>query len=449
MSQGAYALPRPMELPDSRASARVQALPWAVKFFLAFLGMVTVFGKGPTYLGVPPLYWAELCLASLVAWMLLRSGPKAFFLPSPQPLSLAITAYMGLGAILVAIHLPSGGLDAIRDGAIWYYGVFYFVGLYVTRNAQMGDRMWHAIRIFWVFATLWGALDFSTGHELEQAEPILPWRGVSLWSNSNSEVVQNMCFGAVIILGSSLLDRRLWLRLLLSLPALLVLGFAVLDYGRGAKVGFVVGILVAVSLAVAGGARAFRFGRSIFPILLIGILVLLFLAAYLELDLARLTNMDRFVKDQGTAGWRTLWWGNLYREVMIENPAFGLGFGRDWWLWNPEIEMDKFDAHPVRAPHNFNVTVFSRMGFVGTALWLSVLVIGIGGLYGRIWRGGFSPQRQEELAIWIAFIVATWLNSTFGVLMEGPALGVWFWFALGFAWGRTREWRGVPAGGPR
>ena len=36
-----------------RADAR---LPWPVWILCAFLFLVTVFGKGPTYLGIPPLF---------------------------------------------------------------------------------------------------------------------------------------------------------------------------------------------------------------------------------------------------------------------------------------------------------------------------------------------------------------------------------------------------------
>ena len=47
------------------------------------------------------------------------------------------------------------------------------------------------------------------------------------------------------------------------------------------------------------------------------------------------------------------------------------------------------------------------------------------------------PSAREELAFWLLMLTATWGNSSVGVLMEGPVLGVWFWFALGFAWGRS------------
>jgi hypothetical protein len=41
-------------------------------------------------------------------------------------------------------------------------------------------------------------------------------------------------------------------------------------------------------------------------------------------------------------------------------------------------------------------------------------------------------------------LVFTVVNSSFGVLMEGPVLGVWFWFALGFALGRSHAYVASP-----
>jgi hypothetical protein len=40
-------------------------------------------------------------------------------------------------------------------------------------------------------------------------------------------------------------------------------------------------------------------------------------------------------------------------------------------------------------------------------------------------------------------LVATWVNSSFGVLMEGPVLGIWFWFALGFSSRRSAGFDGL------
>ena len=111
-------------------------------------------------------------------------------------------------------------------------------------------------------------------------------------------------------------------------------------------------------------------------------------------------------------------------------------------MYNPYLVGNEHEAWPVRSPHNINMTVFARTGIVGGVLWFAILGIGFGLLFRRVWRGRvrghtYSPERREELVFWLLMLTATWGNSSVGVLMEGPVLGVWFWFALGFAWGRS------------
>jgi O-antigen ligase len=225
-----------------------------------------------------------------------------------------------------------------------------------------------------------------------------------------------------------------------------------------------VGVFVALLLV---WALRFAPGRTLFFSALLTRGVMLAAVAVLAASLCygdrvlRLMQLDRFTEaakpteQRGTAYWRWVWWQRLGHEVMKQDPAFGLGFGESLNVYNPFLEGNEHTAWPVRSPHNYNITIFSRMGLVGAALWVSILALGIGGLYARIWRGrwrgrSYTPERREELAFWVLCLVTTWGNATFGVLMEGPVLGIWFWFALGFAFQRSRstgepEESGVPA----
>jgi O-antigen ligase len=163
-------------------------------------------------------------------------------------------------------------------------------------------------------------------------------------------------------------------------------------------------------------------------------------------QIMRLSRLDRFAgadpsNPDGTANWRLIWWQNLYDHVMETNPVVGVGFGQSLHIYNPLLESDD-EEFVVRSPHNFNMTVFARMGFSGVCLWAGILIIGIGGLCRRVLRGTvrghlYTVERRDELAFWTTMLVCTVVNSSFGVLMEGPVLGIWFWFALGFATGRS------------
>ena len=433
----------------SAAAPRTTPIPWPVRLLLLYLAAITIIGKGPTYLGYPPLFWGEMVLAVLMFWSLSAPADGELGIPEPRPLSVAVLLYVLLGVVLTAISYPRWGLDAIRDAAIWYYAAFYFFGVRLARQEALADRVWKILQVFWILAMLWGLADHVTDHRLSELGPVLPWRGISVLSNSNSELLQNMALGALLVLCTDFLDGFPLLRLMLCSAAVPALVFFLLSRSRGQKVGLLVGILSVLLLRLSHG-QPLRFGSRILRSMLAAAVLVGVAALVLQTDIRQLTNFDRFAEDEGTATWRVVWWKQLAQEVFFTNPAFGLGFGREWQLYNPEIVLNRFDPWPVRAPHNFNVTVFSRMGIVGSMLWAAILVTGAGGLFARIWRGGFGlwrypPQRREELAFWLLMILATWGNGSFGVLMEGPVLGVWFWFALGFASRRSLPPPAAPA----
>ena len=147
---------------------------------------------------------------------------------------------------------------------------------------------------------------------------------------------------------------------------------------------------------------------------------------------------------RGTSLWRLVWWKQLVKVTLREHPVWGLGYGTDLSYYNHYLRRLDEGAWPTRSPHNFNMTVFSRMGLLGLALWAAILLLGVGGLLWRAWRNRagnrvLEPDERAELIFWAAMLAATWVNSSLGVLMEGPVLGIWFWFALGF--GSARAFR--------
>ena len=417
-------------------------VPW---FLLTYLAAITIIGKGPTYLGFPPLYWGELVLAL----GLLKLAPWAWgtsYVYSTRHLILLLLAFMTEGAILTALSVGRWGLDALRDAAIWYYGLFFFVGLGLASRQAVADRVWRLFRIFWIVSLVWNTADILSRQRLSHSGPIIPWRGVPILFNSTHEAGQNLALGALIVLCTTTIYKRTFLRVLLVPIALLGLGVFTISEGRGMRVGLGAGVIIVLMLGFS------RYRKSCFNQRLITLSVAVVPLAVLAAlvfsgQIAKITNLDRFAEadpmnPEGTANWRMIWWQHLYDHVMDTNPAFGIGFGESLHLYNPLLESLE-EEFVVRSPHNFNVTVFTRMGFVGLFLWAAILVLGIGGLCGRVWRGRtargqpYTEERRDELAFWIVMLVCTVVNSSFGVLMEGPVLGIWFWFALGFASGRS------------
>ncbi len=437
----------------SSASAPVRAdarLPWPVWILCAFLFLVTVFGKGPTYLGIPPLFIGEIVLAVSVVWMVNRYGLQRALLADESLLACLIVLFMALGAVLTARCLGENGIDAIRDAAIWYYAAFFFVGHAIGSDVRIGPLVWRSLAIAWGFALVWGTVDqlmqMTLGWGVATLGPVLPWRGEPLFFNSNYEEVQQMGLAGLLVLHPRLHQGHLgkWQKPLAAV-GVLALGLVAIAHGRGVKVGLALAAGMLAILHFAPGRPLQISKRTVAAILILVIVVGCGVTLFAD-DFLQVTKLDRFVgadpsAPSGTAYWRVIWWRVLWQEVNSRNPLFGLGFGQSLSIYNPYLVGDELNAWPVRSPHNFNITVFSRMGFAGLAVWLSVLAAGVGGLFLLVWRGRgevADPLRREELAFWIVLLVATWGNGSFGVLMEGPVLGIWFWFALGFAHGRSK-----------
>src|SRR5215471_8895762 len=108
--QSATCLENSFRSPSADSRVRV---PW---FLVIYLGAITIFGKGPTYLGIPPLYWGEIVmflgLFRIAPWL-----QGTGYLRQANSLTVGIIAYMTLGAILAAFSLQRWRLDALRDSA--------------------------------------------------------------------------------------------------------------------------------------------------------------------------------------------------------------------------------------------------------------------------------------------------------------------------------------------
>ena len=442
----------------------IGAVPFAVWALLAYLAGITIFGKGPTYLGYPPVYWGEIVLGLGLLWALARKGAAGLGNQQLRPLSAAVLLFVAYGMVRTCISFSEWGLDAWRDAAVWYYAGFYFIGINVARLPRLGNRVWRAVCGFWVAALLWGVAETLSGNALSTLSPIIPWRGVPVLSSSHSDLLQNMALGSILVLCVQRAKRSpLWQNLLWVVA---VVGFVLflLSYGRGVKVGLGLGILCVIALNLRQ-VRSIQFSARLYRLLAVAVITLLLLVATLGLGLGDVGHMSRFeevslASDHGSVHWRLIWWEHLMTELVERNPLFGLGFGENLAAFNPYIETGDYSSWPIRAPHNVNVTVLSRMGFVGFAIWLAVLLRGIGGLFLRIWRSdvGTRPHaslrlraasrlrtvRREEVSFWLLMLLTTLGNGSFGVLMEGPVLGVWFWFALGFSSGRSLALREAP-----
>ena len=150
--------------------------------------------------------------------------------------------------------------------------------------------------------------------------------------------------------------------------------------------------------------------------------------------------------------WRVVFWLRCAHYTLEQAPLLGVGFGtnltnllRNTKAWPMYIDSMRVDP-PNRSPHNAHVTVLTRLGLPGFALWLAILAAVLWGALQTCWhhRRLASAQAAAEpdaaalhregfwdglalLGVWLIYLWA----MTFGVVLEGPMGGVWFWALTG------------------
>ncbi len=148
--------------------------------------------------------------------------------------------------------------------------------------------------------------------------------------------------------------------------------------------------------------------------------------------------------------WRAIFWMRCWNYTLAQAPLFGLGFGpnltnllRETPAWPTYIDSMRMDP-PNRSPHCAHITVFARLGFAGLALWLAILGLVFWSGLSACWRqrnlvletGSAVHQRRfwDTLTLLGAWTLIAWTMS-FGVILEGPFGGMWFWTLSGvLAW---------------
>lgn len=92
---------------------------------------------------------------------------------------------------------------------------------------------------------------------------------------------------------------------------------------------------------------------------------------------------------------------------------------------------------PLRSPHNSHVDVFTRMGLIGSVLWV---------LFWLTWfahmlrartrlRGPGDQVRCALLGVILVGVTATLVNAYFDPTLEAPPSAIWLWTLVGLGVG--------------
>lgn len=394
--------------------------------------------------GTLPLFPAELGLAIIGTWLLWECARERTLPIVKDVLNVSLIVWIVIGCLRIVGDLRIHGVDAVRDFAMIYYALFFFVAQFV---ASRGDTHW----LRRVILTSSGALlplfllfeafpDFFTYRLTIRDTPVIFFKGDLAGTF--------MSVGALAWLLRHEEKRQQWGSLVMGLA------LAATMMSTGNRASMLALAVAAVFLAAAGRTAILKklIAAAVAGIVIIAAWTVLSgrpwsqspLMAFYERTASifdfrgERTYRAESVEQKGDNNqFRTVWWKVVIDETNSQAPLRGLGFGHD--LATPFLRTyypDSDDIFTARSPHNVFITIYARMGAIGLAAWLVVTIaIGIGAI-----RSMRHLPLSETLPACTAVALLT--SATFGVVLEGPMGAVVFWIALGIAHG-TRISSGV------
>lgn len=427
-------------------------------FLASLIGLLLGYmlqGRGFAYLGLPPLYIGEIVLCLGIFTLVIARTAKRV-----SPFQLILVGFMALGLLRTIPYVNEYGIDAFRDAALWYYGIYaIIVSLLLTR-----ERLNTVVSLFGQilpFLVIWLVTMSVFFRFLPDSLPHFPGSPLPIISvmKASDRSVALVSLGAFVLVGLySRASRRGQIPLTLFWLCWLASAVLVFAQNRG---GLLAILLALMLIAVLHPSRQWL--KPAF-VGLSAILLMVIVDPTIETGGGRTisvgqmtTNITSIFSDetenqggvQSTRNWRLEWWEDIW-EYTAQGDHFwgGKGFG---------INLATDDGYQVtadeslRSPHSSHMTVLARMGVPGMLLWLGLhLSFGSQMLLSIIKSRARGQVDQARIKTWLlAMWTAAMVTSSFDVYLEGPQGAIVFWSVFGAGIAAMRmdsEIAGNPAG---
>ena len=418
----------------------------ADKVYLRLLGLLLLgyafFGKSFAYISVGPVYIGEVLLGLGAATFVSRPQNLRVF---RSPVSWSLLAFALWGAVNTIPYLGEHGMLALRDAALWGYGVFTLTVAAALLNTRLiGSALsWYAGCVPWLM--LWLPASFIGSLLLKDLLPLGPDGRMPLLTLKSGDIAVHVA-GASVFLAIGLVRRhssrrrsesglREW-----GWWALIALAF--LATGARNRGGLLAMLGAGIVLMLLRPAN--RFPRlALVAILAFTLIVTLDLSIPLSPNremspvqiLANLESIfmpSRHVELSGTVEWRLDWWRTILNYTLFGDRFWtGKGYGIN--LADSDGFQVVHEGSPLRSPHSSHFTILARSGLPGLASW----ALFQGCVFLVLFKGYVRATRAQhrtlaDLHVWlIAYLAAFVINSSFDVYLEGPQGGIWFWSLIG------------------
>ncbi len=423
---------------------------------IAVLGGYLFFNRTFAWLHVPgiPVFLGEVVVLVGV-YEAVRWGRVAAMVRRSAPLKL-LAAFMAIGLVGLAWGLPSYGLDAVRDSAIWYYGALAFlVAAALAADPETRGRLLSAYRRAVPWFLLWAPVAVVLSRGLGDSVPDLPDSKTSLLAFKSGDFAVHAALAVAFLW---LAEERPQGRAPSRVPLLTALGLVGVAVAGSQNRG---GLLAALTILLIAMVFLRERGKLVYAaVFTLGGLLVVALALDLRVDLGKreVSAQQMFENAQsvlgggesdeltGTVAWRLELWEAVlddvvYGDLFVTGWGFGPNLGE---IYGVAGESEQ----PLRNPHNSHLTVLGRMGVTGAVAWSLLWIVWLGAVGSRITpRHHVLPGSRAALAAWaLAAVVGMLVNAVFDPTLEGPQVGLWFWSFVGFGVAlMSRPERSVPA----
>lgn len=385
-----------------------------VGLLMPVLAATLVFGRSAD-VPVGPVY----LLDATVVLVVLLTLPTIIDAAARYPAISAVLLFL-IGITAAEVFRAGISRVVLRQSVLGFYAIWVFVGIAVAR-ANLLERF--ARVVFWaaVGTTVVFAIGLTLVSNLRSPTPLAPSLYIS--------------YGLLVVLfASNFIRHSLWLNVLIAVQ------IAFIGLGMMRSVWFAFAVAVGMTLAISSTAT--RATRRIVRLLALASAVLIFGAFVYPSTIASVSREAVSVIDDnaGTklsndnAKWRLTNWQYAIAEIR-KHPILGIGFGQ------PEVPASVCKAACSLQNAHDDPTVLN-----GSDLHNSILAIplrlGLPALLALLMfevmvieRARRSARRSTVVQWLFGCHVLTAFTALTAVVLEGPYMGIFFWFFGGLVIG--------------
>ena len=393
-----------------------------IRFYFLVLLLYIFFNKGVAY-----SYMAEILLISGILILFINRKQFEVGLDSKQIL-VALFIIISFLFILVGVFQYST-LNVLRDSLAFQYAWFAFI-IFFLKNEH--EFIWQKIIQIYKWAPLVLFLNFFLFYFFFLYLPpinIFGNQSIIIYKNGDKSV--HLLISTILMFLYTDKYSRKWL---IVNTILIVINFLILlALTRSGSVAY---ILALFSFFFFSKKKILNetVGKLFKYVPIIMIVVMgLFVAVDIQGDaqgrtisLSQITDNFTSIVSSDIDGnltdnkvWRLIWWAKLVNESFTLQHFFvGKGLGMSL-AGNDILNTDD----NLRSPHNFNLTILARFGYIVFIVWIMWLV----SLFKPLFTRKLAGKTLAITSILLAFII----NGSFDVFFEGPMGAFPFWTFVG------------------